>query len=350
MYGDLARRQTRAPGGVCVTIERLEPTPPRELGQSPLLDGMERRDSFGMEFLKFLGSGAVGVVGGVIAAIGAVVVFFVAVLFIIIGNGQDPDELGRVLETMQAGGELDSLGMTIGALAFLAVVNTIFMVLIVLLASLIRKRPFFANITSARRFRWGHLAAGLVAYGVMFAVLIGVEAAFFGFELKWPVLDLTDNAGEVALLVSVVTIGFIIAAFAEEILFRGWLLRETAVFTRRVWVLLFINGVLFSAIHVNPTTWAMDPNAFVARAAMGVLFCYMALRFGGIEFATGAHAANNIMLTLAVQPLALSDPAPEPVQVSLMLESVVLLAMGLGVTEIAARLMRGRRPELSLKG
>ena len=56
----------------------------------------------------------------------------------------------------------------------------------------------------------------------------------------------------------------------------------------------------------------VDINNFVGRGLMAIGFCYMALRTGGIEFSTGAHAANNILLLLFVQASPLARPEPQP--------------------------------------
>ena len=55
------------------------------------------------------------------------------------------------------------------------------------------------------------------------------------------------------------------AAAAEEIVFRGWLLRESAAISRNPVFLMAVNGVLFSAVH-----WDFAPDAFLTRALIGL--------------------------------------------------------------------------------
>lgn len=90
-----------------------------------------------------------------------------------------------------------------------------------------------------------------------------------------------------------------IAAAAEEIVFRGVLLRTLGGLTRKAWVLVLLNGLLFSLIHLDP-----DPVAFVARAVSGAVWTWAALRLGGIEFAIGAHWANNLVIVLLGVPMS----------------------------------------------
>jgi hypothetical protein len=128
------------------------------------------------------------------------------------------------------------------------------------------------------------------------------------------------------------------AAAAEEIVFRGWLLRQTAAFLRNPVTLLVVNGVLFSAIHLD-----FAPDAFLARSVMGAGFAYMTLRLGGIEFATGAHAANNILIVLFVEPLILKPSEPTGFSAGTVLEDVLLVIGYVVITELVVRWPRLRR-------
>ena len=125
------------------------------------------------------------------------------------------------------------------------------------------------------------------------------ELAMGGEQLNAPVLRASGLA-EAAGYVGIAAFFLFLAAFAEEMVFRGWLLQQTSAFTRSLPILLLVNGVLFSLIHVDP-----DPGAFIVRAAMGMGWCWVALRMGGLEFATGAHLANNLAITVLVEPLTL---------------------------------------------
>lgn len=89
------------------------------------------------------------------------------------------------------------------------------------------------------------------------------------------------------------------AAAAEEILFRAVLLKVMAGLTQRVWLLCLLNALLFALIHFDP-----DPVAFIARAMSGFVWTWAALRLGGIEFAVGAHWANNLFIAWLVEPMS----------------------------------------------
>jgi membrane protease YdiL (CAAX protease family) len=310
------------------------------LGRSPMIDDVRRRLSWPLEFCWALLGAAGGFVGAVIVL---VVVSVVAIVAVALASKGDTSAMEAAVAAMQSSEPPKTATGQAVLVGSLAVINTLFVIILVVLATVIRKRRIFANFTSARRFRWRQLGLGFALYAVAFAAIIAFEATFGGQKLEWPALHLAATPMGTAAFCGFIVIAFLIAAAAEEIMFRGWLLRETATFTRNLWILLLVNGVLFSAIHINPQTWQLDPNAFIARTALGIGFVYMTLRFGGIEFSTGAHAANNILLTLAVEPLSLVEPPPEPLHLGSLMETAVFLALCIGITELAARVPALRR-------
>jgi hypothetical protein len=118
----------------------------------------------------------------------------------------------------------------------------------------------------------------------------------------------------------------------EEILFRGWLLRQSSNITRQPLVLMAINGVVFSAAHFD-----FAPDAFLERALMGASFTYATLRLGGVEMSCGMHTANNLMLVLFLQPLTLQLTPNTPIDAGSVLADAGLVAAYIGMTELMAR-------------
>ena len=97
----------------------------------------------------------------------------------------------------------------------------------------------------------------------------------------------------------------ILASAAEELVFRGWLLKHSAAYIRNPVALMALNGLLFAAIHLDPNL-----DAFLVRAAMGAGLTWMALRLGGIELGIGAHAANNVVIVLLLRRSLCSRTPP----------------------------------------
>jgi hypothetical protein len=89
---------------------------------------------------------------------------------------------------------------------------------------------------------------------------------------------------------------------------------------------LIVNAVVFSVAHGDPSL-----GAFVTRCALGAAWAWIVLRMGGIEFAAGAHFANNLGIALLAQPVLFAAPKPEPFDVAgvaLQVGTVAVLAAG----------------------
>lgn len=175
----------------------------------------------------------------------------------------------------------------------------------------------------------------LAGFGVMFVVSLAL----------WPVMQMMDpgRAGPLfdpsealdarLAYAGAAALGLLFAAAGEEIAFRGVLLRITAGFTKRLWLILLINGLLFSAVH-----WDPDPVAFVARAASGMVWCWAALRLGNLAFAIGAHLANNLFIALLLAPISEAALPGQGIPVEVLgLEAVSLLAVLIAVELLARR-------------
>ena len=151
-----------------------------------------------------------------------------------------------------------------------------------------------------RRFNAWDLGVGFLAMACVSAILFPVYL-WMGGDWAPPILDplYADWTRPVYLIAGVV--GLLIAAAGEEIFCRGVLLRLSSQVIRHPVLLCVINGVLFSALHLDP-----DPVAFLARALSGAIWTWAAIRLGGIEFAVGAHLANNLMISVFWSPMSVA--------------------------------------------
>src|SRR5271165_1086459 len=117
------------------------------------------------------------------------------------------------------------------------------------------------------------------------------------------------------------------------------MLRQTGAFARRPVMLIAVTSLTFSALHFD-----FNPGAFLTRALMGAGFAYMTLRLGGVEFSTGAHAANNILIVLFAEPLTLKTLAePSKLTLGSFAEDAALIVGYIVITEAVARLAPLRR-------
>jgi membrane protease YdiL (CAAX protease family) len=170
------------------------------------------------------------------------------------------------------------------------------------------QRPIRSWITTAARFRWLRLAQGFGLAFIGVALVSQAVGVFKGGSLVdgAPIFDHAEPVLRRLVYVLANAAGFLLAAWAEEAVFRGYVLQQAAALTRRPYAALWISGVLFALIHLEFSPWAL-----AARTIIGAAFAWTALRLGGLEFAIGAHLANNLMIALFGAPMlpgASADP------------------------------------------
>jgi membrane protease YdiL (CAAX protease family) len=225
----------------------------------------------------------------------------------------DADRAGRGPESYVFELSLAGLASIAGAGALLAV------------AARRGGRPMRSFLTVASRFRWRHAVAGLAIFLPVVALEIGIALLGSGEQSASPLFG--PGALTAKLLYAGAAIVFLwFAALAEEIIFRGWLLQQTGAVTRSLIAVLAVNAVVFSFAHFDPSL-----GAFITRCALGAGWAWIVLRLGGIEFAAGAHFANNLGIALLAQPVLMSTPKPEPfdpLSIALQIGTVAALAAG----------------------
>jgi membrane protease YdiL (CAAX protease family) len=205
-------------------------------------------------------------------------------------------------DRLEMSGPLPDMPMRLaGESVFILLLGTILgsMALAILAAAVVAyRRPPTDFLWPGRRFNGWDFGVGFVTMSCVSAILFPVYL-WMGAEWSPPILNplYADWTRLVFLIASVV--GLLIAAAGEEIFCRGVLLRITSQVSRHPVALCLVNGVLFSAIHLDP-----DPVAFIARALSGAIWTWAAIRLGGIEFAVGAHLGNNLMICLFGEPMS----------------------------------------------
>ncbi|MFT4254980.1 MAG: CPBP family intramembrane metalloprotease [Caulobacter sp.] len=275
-------------------------------------------------------------VGVIAAALAAIVgALFVLALFAGLAPGGLQTAmllLGMLREPDAAAGGL--LGLLF-VLCLLAATNGGMAVAFTAVAAMLHERGLKSYLTSAPTFRWRLTVVGLVLFAVTLGPLLAGLAQLDPHPPAAPILTLTPDfdsrlvhaAGAIGLL--------LVAAAAEELVFRGWLLKLSAAFTHRTWLVLAINGLVFSAIHFDP-----NPDAFLVRMVLGVGLAWAVLRLGGIEFSIGAHAANNIVILLFLQPMSLAPEPLHPFRWEVVPIAAAMLALYVGLVELVARTPR----------
>ena len=228
-----------------------------------------------------------------------------------------------------------SAGFTLAVSAGLVIAA----VAILLSASLVFRRPLRSWITSGPRFRWGLLVLG-AGWSAMGILLEGFAASAItgpgAGDPTPPFFAAGVTLAQQLRFAAFVVPALAAAAAAEEAVFRGYLLQQQAAFTRRLWLAMLLNGLVFAAVHME-----FHPGALAVRTLMGMVFAYSALRLGGLEFAIGAHAANNLVIVFLGQPLLPDMAETRPTWAELGQEALIFLWIAAGV-EIVRRRRQAR--------
>ncbi|MFI4935636.1 MAG: CPBP family intramembrane glutamic endopeptidase [Caulobacterales bacterium] len=297
------------------------------LSDSAFLASVNDRDRSFWRFLAtVVAGGGGGLIVGLIVGVIALVIFALGVGT----SGGVSDLPSRILALVTNDGA--SLKSALMLLVLAATTNGPWAAVFIGVAALFGGHRIMVYLTAAPRFRWRLLASGLLFSFLTVGPLVLLSILFDPKAPRPPLLTLATTlpsqigyaAASIALLIP--------AAAAEEVVFRGWLLRQTSVLTRNVVVLMALNGILFSAVHGE-----FAPDPFLTRALMGAGFVYMTLRLGGIEFSTGAHAANNILIVLFIQPLTLKAAPSSGVTFDSLFQDVFLFVAYVTMAEITAR-------------
>ena len=298
------------------------------LSDSAFLASVDARDR---SFWRFLATLVAGLLGGLVSGLMVGGVALIAFAFASAPPGAPITAVpSRIAEMIGANGA--SLPSTLMLMLLAVTTNGPLAAAFICIAALIARHRIRDYLTAAPRFRWRMLASGLLMSVIVIGPVVALTQWLDPHAAPPPLLSLTPAlAGRFGYAAAAIAL-LIPAAAAEEVVFRGWLLRQTAAVTRNVFVLMAVNGALFSAVHGE-----FAPDAFLTRALMGAGFVYMTLRLGGIEYSTGAHAANNILIVLFIQPLTITPAPSQAFDWNSLLQDAFLFTAYVVMAELTAR-------------
>jgi len=303
------------------------------LADSVFLTGMDDRERDPARLAATLLG---GVALGLIAAICGLLLVMIAYA-ILIGEGSRGvgglSDAARAISDPQAVGP----GLTVLRLVVATAVDAVFLLVFVGVAAAMVRQPLRIYITCAPRVRWRLLLVGMALSAASMAPIVIAERLASGDGGPPPFLSISPQLGD-RVVYSLSALLLIPAAAAEELFFRGWLLRQTGAFLRRPMILIAATSLTFSALHFDPNL-----DAFLTRALMGAGFAYMTLRLGGVEVAAGAHAVNNILIVLFQQSLSFEQNAAAGFSAFSLVEDFALVGGYVLITELIARLPTLRR-------
>lgn len=183
------------------------------------------------------------------------------------------------------------------ALVLMVIPFIVGLLTIALLMKPLHGRKFISTINGGSSCRWSRILVSFVLWAALMAV-------YLILCLKLDPANFTlHNTGRSLIVLAVIAL--LLMPFQttfEEVLFRGYLMQGFGVLARNKWVPLILTSVAFGLMHgLNPEIkefgfFTMMPQYIT----FGFLFGLLAVLDNGIELAMGAHAANNIFLSIFV--------------------------------------------------
>ena len=193
----------------------------------------------------------------------------------------------------------------------------------------LHRRTLKGMINGTTRIRWNKFFSGAAVWAVLSAVYL---LADYLLNATNYVLQFNISTFIPLVVISLLMIPF--QTSFEELFFRGYLVQGVASWTKNKWCVILIPSILFGLMHsFNPEVekfgfWITMPQYIL----YGVLFGLVCVLDDGIELAMGAHAANNIFLSLFVTHASSTlqtDAVFSLLSVNPLKELVVLIIMGI---------------------
>lgn len=215
---------------------------------------------------------------------------------ILSGLATNPSDMGLL-------GMKPLTGLIVMLVPFLAGVITF-----ALLIKTLNNRTLVQTINGTSSIRWKRIFVSAVIWLAISAVYLMVQ------RMVNPGDFVIKNTGRIIIAVAAVSLLLIpFQAAFEELLFRGYLMQGFGVLTRNRWAPVILTSLSFGLLHAfNPEVkefgfFTMMPQYIL----FGLVFGITTVIDDGIEISLGAHAANNIFLSIMVtsSSSALQTPA-----------------------------------------
>ena len=193
-------------------------------------------------------------------------------------------------------------------LVLLLIPFIISLITFVFLVKPLHNQPFKAVINGTDRIRWQRFFFSFFVWVMIMAINLVIDMATDPDNF---ILNFSFKKFVPLVFISVLLMPF--QTSFEEVMFRGYLSQGVAAWTRNRIAVVFIPAILFGMVHIfNPEIkeygfWLTMPQYVI----FGVVFGLITVLDDGIETAMGAHAANNIFLSVFVtfKASALQTPA-----------------------------------------
>lgn len=188
----------------------------------------------------------------------------------------------------------NDFGKTLGTFSLVCLVFGLALLAFMLAARQLHQRSIMSFINTDHNFNWKHYFSGFLIWGSLLftgSLISNFEAFevfishFNGFQFG------------VLLIVGFVSIG--VQSFFEEIIIRGYWLQGLYLRIKSLVVLVLVNAFIFGLLH-----FGYGIESFLSSWTWGITFALITIMQNRIEFISGAHNANNLLLSLVFLDLS----------------------------------------------
>ncbi|MDX2415356.1 MAG: CPBP family intramembrane metalloprotease [Bacteroidales bacterium] len=158
-------------------------------------------------------------------------------------------------------------------------------------------RPLKSFVNGRKKVRWNRILISFLVWSLLFAIYLIVIVKID------PENYLINNTGSGLIVLAITALVFLpFQTTFEEFIFRGYLMQGFGVAFRNKWAPFLITSILFGLMHApNPEVKEFGFLIMMPQYIfIGLVFGLITVLDDGIELAIGAHAANNIFLSIFV--------------------------------------------------
>lgn len=182
----------------------------------------------------------------------------------------------------------NDFGKNLGTYSLVFLIFILALITFILVASKLHKRPIMSFISTDNNFSWKSYFLGFLLWGGLL-FLANLITDFNDFEAFLKDFDISRFW--MLLVVGFVSIG--IQSFFEELVIRGYWLQGLHLRIKNIVLLVLVNSLIFGVLH-----FGYGIESFLCSWTFGISFAVVVILQNRIEFVSGAHNANNLLLSL----------------------------------------------------
>lgn len=188
----------------------------------------------------------------------------------------------------------NDFGKGIFTFCLILVIFGLALIVFLFLASKLHQRSKMSFISNKGFFSWRQYFTGFLAWGSL--LFIGSSILDYP-KLEDFIVNFNLYQFIVLLLFGFLAIG--VQSFFEELVIRGYFLQGLHLHLKNIKILILVNGVIFALLH-----FGYGVESFLSSWVFGIAFAIIVHLQNSIEFVSGAHNANNLLLSLVFLDLS----------------------------------------------